>query len=79
MRPVTPKLKRKEVYQMTVTAKDRPWWGFPEWRDYHKGTSAARSKTHYDYIKGVEKVRDLTDSEHWYAKAYDHVVLGVGK
>jgi hypothetical protein len=64
---------------MVLLAHDRPWWGFPEWRDYHRENPSPKSEAQYDYIKGVERIRDLTDSEHWYALAYDNVVLGVGK
>ena len=64
---------------MTLKPNDRPWWAFPEWRDYLRENSNTVSDAQYRYIKGVERIRDLTDSEHWYAKAYDHVVLGVGK
>jgi len=65
---------------MALKPKDRPWYGIREWRWYFKnnfGTSDQHACM-YGYIKGVEKIRDLTDSEHWYAKAYDEVVNGVG-
>jgi len=60
-----------------LAAKDRPWWGFSEWRDFHRKASNEKTKAHYEYIKGMERIRDLTDSEYWYAEAYDHVILGV--
>ncbi len=60
---------------MALKPSDRPWYGMPEWRWYFKNNTVTPYL--YEFIKGVEKIRDLTDSEHWYAKAYDEVVNGV--
>jgi len=67
---------------MVITASDRQWYKQADWEKYlelsEDNDHWQRSNAdHYAYIKGVERIRDLTDSEFCFARAYDRIVLGV--
>ena len=70
---------------MTLKAKERQWWKEEDWSLYLKrsdeggGDQKAQqiNRDYYNYNKGVEKIRDLTDSEYHFAKAYDKEILGI--
>jgi len=65
-----------------MVTNDRPNYKLNDWKEYLENCRGLRkvireSIDHYNYIKSMEKIRELTSSEFYFVQAYDEEILGV--
>jgi len=68
---------------MILTPAKRNQYRLNDWKEYLyncKGIPECHTlnEDHYKYLLNMERLRDLTDSEHDYLAAYDKIMNGVG-
>jgi len=68
---------------VVVNASERQWYTLDNWRTYLRDSFkqgenfTEYNEDYFKYLRGVMYIRELTDSESYYMRAYDEVVNGV--
>jgi len=68
---------------VVVRASERTSYSLDQWRTYLKDSFkqgenfTEYNEDYFKYLRGIEHIRELTDSEAYYMRAYDEVVNGV--